>query len=90
MSEQHFPPKGFVEPLSLSILKRVVCQAGGEWVGVQETIPPLPHLLLFNSPQTQSTLAVKLERDLTVAQVGRAIQKRLAESNKEFAKGRKK
>ena len=70
--------------LSTSILRRIVTQAGGEWVGVQETVPPLPHLLMFNSPQTNSTLAVKLEPDLTLAELGKAIQKRIADSDKTF------
>ena len=75
---------------SLSILKRLVCQAGAKWVGVQETIPPLPFLLLFNSPETDSTLAIKLQPDMTKREIVEAVQKRLAASNAEFAKGRKK
>ena len=75
---------------SLSILKRLVCQAGAKWVGVQETIHPLPFLLMFNSPETDSTLAIKLQPDMTPREIVEAVQKRLAESNKQFAKGRKK
>lgn len=82
MSEQL--PRDFVTPLSLSILKRVVCQAGGEWVGIQETVPPLPPLLLFNSPATDSTLAVKMDPEMTVAELGKAVQKRIADSDKTF------
>jgi hypothetical protein len=78
------------EPQVLFILKGLVSRAGAEWVGVQETVPPLPFLLLFNSPATDSTLAIKLYPDLTPQEIVDAIQKRMAESNKQFAKGRKK
>jgi hypothetical protein len=75
---------------ALSILRRLVCQAGARWVGLQETVPPLPYLLLFNSPTTDSTLAIKLTPDLTQRKIVEAIHKRLVESDAEFAKGRKK
>jgi hypothetical protein len=84
MSEQQFPPKGFFQTMSLSLLKRVVCQAGGEWVGIQETVPPIPPLLLFNSPTTDSTLAVKLYPEMKIAEVGEAVKKRIADSDKQF------
>ena len=74
----------------LCILKGLVSRAGAEWVGLQETVPPLPFLLLFNSPFTDSTLSIKLHPDMTHQEIVDAIQKRLAESNKQFAKGRKK
>jgi len=82
MSEQSL--SDFVQPLITSILRRIVTQAGGEWVGVQETVPPLPHLLMFNSPQTNSTLAVKMEPDMTLAELGEAVKKRIADSDKTF------
>lgn len=77
------------EQQSLSILKRLVSQAGAEWVGVQETVPPLPFLLLFNSPATDSTLAIKLNPDLTPKEIVDAIQKRMADSNKTFKNKRR-
>ena len=42
-------------------LKQIVAEAGGEWCGIQEAMFPdgvLP-MILFNSPATGSTLAVK-------------------------------
>jgi hypothetical protein len=78
------------EQQSLSILKRLVSQAGAEWVGVQETVPPLPHLLMFNSPNTRSTLAVKLQPDMTPREIVEAVRTRMIQSDKQFQKGRKK
>jgi hypothetical protein len=74
---------------SRSILKRLVSQAGAQWVGIQETVPPEPHVLLFNSPATGSTLAIHLEPDMAPREIIEAIQKRLAASNQEFLKGKK-
>ena len=75
---------------SRSILKRLVSQAGAQWVGVQETVPPIPHLLLFNSPASSSTLAIRLEPDMTPREIVEAIHERLVSSDKEFSKGKKK
>ena len=77
MSER--PPKNQTE-----LLRDIVKACGGVWVGVQETVPPLPHLLMFNSPQTDSTLAVKLEPGLTFAEIAKAVKKRIADSDKTF------
>lgn len=41
-------------------LKHIVALAGGQWVGVQNLGSLAPPLLLFNSPATGSTLAVKI------------------------------
>ena len=41
-------------------LKRAVIAGGGEYVGLQQGIPPSPDLVLFNSPTTGSTLAIPL------------------------------
>ena len=78
-TEQQFPSK--------SILKRLVAQAGGQWCGVQETIPPLPHLLLVTSPKTGSTLAVRFDpKNINRRELVDAIRKRIAESDKTFSR----
>lgn len=79
----------FVSLLSLSTLKHLVAQAGAEWVGIQETVPPHPDLLLFNSPHHKSTLAIRLESDMVLADIVPAIQKRLSDSGKQFSQEKK-
>jgi hypothetical protein len=69
------------EQRSRSILKRLVSQAGAQWVGIQETVPPIPHLLLFNGP-SGLTLTIRLEPDMTPREIVEAIQKRLASQEK--------
>jgi hypothetical protein len=44
--------------MDIEHLKRHVLAGGGQWVGVQECVPPMSALVLFNSPTTQSTLAI--------------------------------
>ena len=83
MSSSRVPePSGF-----LTQLQRIVAEAGGEWCGVQETLDT--PLLMFTSPRTGSTLAVKLSH-LTVesgdfSSLAETIRKRIAESDKDFA-----
>jgi hypothetical protein len=82
MSEPVFPSK--------SILKRLVSQAGGQWCGVQESVPPLPHLLMFNSPQTGSTLAIRINpTEINEAEIVTAIRTRIAASDKQFKEKKK-
>ena len=67
-------------------LKRIVSKAGGEWCGIQESMIGDPPLLLFNSPKSDSTLAVKFNPiDFDPARLEVAIRKRLEESDKNFA-----
>ena len=67
-------------------LRLLVADAGGEFVGIQENMFPEVPLLMFNSPTSKSTLAVRInpvcynERDLKDA-----IRKRITESDAEFA-----
>lgn len=46
--------------ISTEILQEMVKQAGGVYVGVQETPKDQVDLLLFNDPETGSTISVKL------------------------------
>jgi hypothetical protein len=72
-----------------AILKQLVERAVGPrmWVGVQELEDSTTSLLLFNSPTTGSTLAVKfnpknIHQDRLIAE----MQQRRAFSDAEFAK----
>ncbi len=64
--------------------------AGGIWCGVQEPLSSKrPPLLLFNSPDSGSTLAVPLDQDPQGldwwSDLEAAIRRRIAESDKAFA-----
>jgi len=71
---------------SIQALRDVVGFAGADWCGVQDTIDPEKSLLLFNSRETNSTLAVSFNPiyfatgDLLIA-----VKKRLEEHNSDFA-----
>ena len=86
MSSSRVPePSGF-----LTQLQRIVAEAGGEWCGVQETLDT--PLLMFTSPRTGRTLAVKLSH-LAVesgdfSSLAETIRKRIAESDADFANRR--
>lgn len=71
---------------SESVLKRLVSQAGGYWVGVQDLGSLAPSLLLFNSPTTGSTLAVKLiEQNFSEARLVAEMRQHIADSDALFA-----
>ena len=56
-------------------LKRIVIGGGGIWVGIQETIPPLHHLVMFNSEFSRSTLCLPDDEFFTVNAVHEHILK---------------
>jgi hypothetical protein len=64
-------------------LKSIVEHAGAIWVGVQEGDGLYTDLVLFNSPQTGSTLALKDNEFFTI----QAVQEKLAASNLTFGIG---
>lgn len=47
--------------------KQAVFDGGGVWVGVQESVPPLPDMVLFNHPTSRSTLALPAPADNPLA-----------------------
>ena len=59
--------------MNIEHLKRHVLAGGGEWVGVQESVPPAPNLVLFNSPTTGSTLSLPDTEEFTAARVHEKI-----------------
>lgn len=63
----------------IELLKYHVKAGGGEWLGIQETIPPGPDLVLFYSPQTRSTLALPVS-EISIENVSSHI----ARSNRKF------
>ncbi len=63
-------------------LRRQVEQGGGEYVGIQEYEGARYDLVLFNSPRTGSTLAVKSNID----NLAGAVRRRMDASNKEWSK----
>lgn len=66
-------------------LKAAVKSAGADWCGIQETIPPLPSLLLFNSPKSGSTLAVRFyPSNFDSASIAAAVRRKMKESDKKF------
>ena len=71
----------------VAMLKRVVEEAGGEWCGIQDTmLNPGLALLLFHSPASGSTLAVRFNpADFDPSKIAEAVHKRLAESDRDFA-----
>ena len=74
---------------SIQALKDAVGFAGADWCGVQDTIALNESLLLFNSRETGSTLAVPFNpTDFEYSVVLDAVRKKLADSNAEFAKRR--
>ena len=60
--------------------KQIVAAAGGLWCGIQEGEGAFEDLVLFNSPQTHSTLALPADEFFTVD----AVKTRLAASNLNF------
>lgn len=69
--------KGLEKVVFITIEQTIVEQGGGIYVGRME------HLVLFNSPTTDSTLCLR-ENDLTVENV----RKQIEESDARFAAGR--
>lgn len=66
-------------------LHQIVEAAGGTWCGVQESIFPELPMLLFNSPKTGSTLAVRFDpTDFDTTQLMVAVREKLAESDRKF------
>jgi hypothetical protein len=65
--------------IQLDKMKQIVRQAGGIFVGIQELGPT--RLVLFNSPQTNSTLALQA-KVVSVA----TVQNCIAKSNAKFGK----
>ena len=78
---------------TIEYLKSLVTEAGGEWCGVQTTFDGSKPLLLFNSPNSGSTLAIVLDYAdagmrtgaLDASKIVNDIRKRLEESDKDFA-----
>lgn len=58
---------------SESLARLAVKNGGGQWVGVQENEGMPYDLVLFNSPKTGSTLALK-DSDITAEGVRRSIK----------------
>ena len=83
MSSAVYNPKG------LQFLKEAVHEADCLWCGVQETIEPQVALLLFNSPTTGSTLAVKFNpTHFSFKDLVTAIKARREESDETFKERR--
>ena len=55
-------------------LKAIVTLGGGEWLGIQEGEGLYTDLILFHSPQTGSTLALKDDEFFTVDAVQNHIK----------------
>ena len=72
--------------LHVEKLKRIVIGGGGIWVGIQETIPPLHDLVMFNSEYSRSTLCLPDDEFFTV----NAVHEHILKSDATFKKGKKK
>lgn len=44
----------------LSRLQRAVIAAGGEWIGAQESIPPIPSVVVFRNPTTSTVMNIPI------------------------------
>ena len=66
----------------IALWKAAVEEGGGIWVGTLESVGRLPGLILFNSPQTHSTLALPVNEPITPE----AVRKHIEESNAKFAR----
>jgi hypothetical protein len=72
---------GPTQDLGETAFSSIVAAGGGSYVGVLKEIPDkMESLVLFNSPQTRTTLAIPISR-LTVE----AVREHLAESDAAFA-----
>ena len=72
---------GPTEDLGQSAFSSIVAAGGGSYVGVlKEITDKMESLVLFNSPQTRTTLAIPISR-LTAE----AVREHLAESDAAFA-----
>lgn len=60
--------------------KLMVVAGGATWVGVQETVPPGPDLVLFNSLINKTTLALPVT-EISVA----AVRQKVIASDQQFA-----
>lgn len=72
-----------------TVLKLIVERAAGSgmYVGIQELADDTTSLLLFNSPTTHSTLAVKFNpKNIHQHQLEVAVSQRIVDSDAEFAK----
>ena len=67
-----------------TLLAVIVEHAGGEFVGVQGALPEhgLPAYVLFNHPKHRSTLALRLDQNLSTE----TIRNRLAECDRKFSR----
>ena len=63
-------------------LKQIVESGGGIWCGIQEGEGEFEDLVLFNSPQTHTTLALAADKWFTVE----AVKNKLAASNLNFGR----
>ena len=68
-----------------NVLKDIVLGAGAEWCGIQEAMSPELPMVLFNSPKTGSTLAVRFNPDsVDSAQLAAAIRAKIEASDAMF------
>ena len=69
-----------------NLLKDIVKGAGGDWCGVQDAMFPELPMVLFNSPTTRSTLAVRFNPiDFDPRKLNEAIRTRIEASDALFA-----
>ena len=74
--------------LILQLAKATICEAGGQFVGVQRGVPRpgSPDLVLFNDPMTGTTLALAVNnKHITVQRV----QAKIEHSRHRFAEARR-
>lgn len=67
-----------MDDLRIVRLRALVEAGGGKWLGIQETVEP-PALVLFNSPNTKTTLA--MYEDLVTED---SVRAKLAHSDRAF------
>jgi hypothetical protein len=67
---------GYPDHLTIERIKKICAEAGVEYVGVQESIPPVPFEVIFNPPAREiwTSLTLPLE-ELSVAAIYTAIFK---------------
>jgi hypothetical protein len=69
-----------------NLLKDIVKGAGGEWCGVQEAMFPDLPMVLFNSPASRSTLAVRFNPvAFDPSKLNEAIRAKIEASDAQFA-----
>jgi len=67
---------GYPDHLTIERIKKICAEGGVEYVGVQESIPPVPFEVIFNPPSADywGSLTLPLE-ELSVAAIYTAILK---------------